>query len=72
MKQKLGTLASALAWLRRRLSFFHGATEADGSLGTQRVASSPTQVNRLAMLEFPMHGSSECFPYDSVEEPDFH
>lgn len=35
MKQKLWTLAFALALMKTRLDFFHGRMEGDGTLGTQ-------------------------------------
>lgn len=52
MKQKLWPLASALALLERRLNFFHGGMEGDGTLGSQEENSFDitSQINHLATL----------------------
>ena len=42
MKRKLWALAFALTLLKSRLDFFHGGTEADGTLEAQGAASVST------------------------------
>ena len=69
MKQQLWTLALVLALLKTRLNFFYGEMEVDGTLETQSQIS--TKINH-ATQQFPMHGSSECFPCDPVEDPYFY
>ena len=67
MKQKLWTLAFALALLDALLHFFHGTMDRDGTVETQ--GQIPTRIN-LTTPQSPVRRSVK-FSYNLVEEPHF-
>lgn len=66
MVQNLWTLTLFLGLMKTGLGFFHGRTFRGETLETWRKTSDPT------MPQPAMRGLSECFPWDSVKEHDFH